>query len=202
MNQVTIDDFQIGFEFQQLIENQWKTFVIKTKLSEKEKQYIQDLISKNLVRKMEEQKTIEEKPTWFSIFYSALFSFAFLIIFIICVQSLNYIDLHYGSTAEGMVMPSGIKLLQLILTVGGFHTGALTIANIVDWTDSNFKSYEYRNPKLFKSTFDKYQDLNNSECPKAKYRLQWFGKRFYTFYFVSVGLLLIIYTLKVYLGVN
>jgi hypothetical protein len=199
-----INDFIIGFKFEKLENGQWNDYVISKELSEEEKQYILSLIKKGDIRKMETKNPVEcsKEPKLFHILYSALFSVAFVLLFIICVYWLNYIDLHWGSTAEGQVMPGGIKLLQLILFVAGLHSGAVSITNIVDWTDSNFESYKYRNPMLFKNEFDKYADLNNSNDPQAKFRLQWFGKRFYTLYFVSVGLALIILALKMYLGVN
>lgn len=99
-------------------------------------------------------------------------------------------------------MPTGTKLLQLILYVLGIHSGAITISNVIDWTDSNFQSYLYRNPKLLKEQFDKYSDLKNITDPTAKYRLEWHTNRFYKFYFVSIFLLLTILFLKMYLMVN
>jgi hypothetical protein len=133
--------------------------------------------------------------------FTAMFSIAFLLLFTCACIGLNLIDNKFGATTEGSVMPSGIKLLQLILYGIGIHSGAVVTCNLVNWTSSSFRTYWYENPMVL-TKFDLDDDLNTPEDLAAKARLAWHSKRFYTFYFVSVGIILGILSLKMYLQVN
>lgn len=147
-----------------------------------------------------EDQTQKPDTIWRRLF-TAMFSLAFLMLFTIACIGLNMIDYHFSSTAEGSVMPSGIKLLQLILYGIGIHSGAVVTCNLVNWTSSSFRTYWYENP-MIQTKFDLDDDLNNPDDSAAKARLAWHGKRFYTFYFVSVAIILGILFLKMYLQVN
>jgi hypothetical protein len=102
-----------------------------------------------------------------------------------------------------MVMPLGIKLWQYILWTLGIHSGSVVVAKFVDWTSSNGESYFYENPLLVKDHFSDLQsDLRNPNDSGARLRLRWHSKRFYTFYFVSVGICVLMLTLNKLAGLN
>ena len=63
---------------------------------------------------MQKSLNSQNKPTLFQYAYSFLFSIAFVLLFIICVITLNQLDLQYSSSEGSMIMPTGTKLLQLI----------------------------------------------------------------------------------------
>lgn len=217
-----IDELVKGFTFERFRSNQWVEITITQDLTEDQVELYQELIETEKIR-ISYQREVDEVETqnWFSniftkivnwfkaldmnqfkMFYSAIFSVAFLLLFFSCIHLLNYIDIKWGSTAEGQVMPTGIKLLQLIVYVLGVHSGGVTIAKVVDWTSSNLLSYVYENPYLKGEHYDKYTDVNNLTDLTSRRRLAWHDRRFYTFYFVSISLVTVILSLKMYLQVN
>ena len=220
-----IDELVKGFTFERFKNNQWVEITITQDLTKDQIELYQELIETEKIRiayQREVDETVEtETISWYSsiftkimnwfkalnlnqfkMFYSAIFSVAFLLLFFSCIHLLNYIDVRWGSTAEGQVMPTGIKLLQLIVYVLGIHSGGVTIAKVVDWTSSNLLSYVYENPYLKGEHYDKYTDVNNLTDLTSRRRLAWHDKRFYTFYFVSISLVTVILSLKMYLQVN
>jgi hypothetical protein len=120
-------------------------------------------------------------------FYTAGMSLAFVLLLAMCVYLLNQLDV-YASVAEGSIMPSGIKAWQLILYALSIHSGSVFIAKLVDWTSSGGESYYYENPLLLKNHNDLQSDLRNLSNADAVRRVRWHTKRFYIFYFVSVGI--------------
>ena len=219
MNIITEDMLKPGFNYFKLIDNKWLQYEVYKELTSKE--------ITEIMNEVEAGTILVEVPSKFKTFfdsiksfinpyysklkgflkstypyiYSALFSVAFIVLFFICIFGLNYIDLQ-NPTTDGSVMLTGTKVEQLCLYVLAIHCGCVTIANLIDWSTSNFKSYIYRNPKLFKNKFDETSDLDNTDNPTTKFRILWFQIKFYVFYFVSILIAMYILGLKMYLGVN
>lgn len=116
-----------------------------------------------------------------------------------CFHWLNFIDRAYQPLVDGTVMPQGTKMAVLCLTALGIHASALVITNLIHWTSTNFQAYIYQNPFVKKNSFDLMADINKPEDPSALARIQWFRKRFFTFYFVSVSIMGLMYLVNTWL---
>lgn len=137
----------------------------------------------------------------FSYSYSIAVSLSFVALCASCIFLLNHLE-KYASTYEGSVMPSGVKLWTYVLWTMGIHSGLVVVAKFVDWTSSNGESYYYENPLLIKSHDDLQTDLKNPNDAGARLRIRWHSRRFYTFYFVSVGICLLMLTLNKLIGLS
>lgn len=141
------------------------------------------------------------QPSFFALVYTATFSIAHIALFSLSCIALNWIDEKFGATMDGDVTPKGVKILEQFLTMLAIHSSGVTAAKLIDWTTSNFNSYMYENPYLKTKDFDLVTDLNSKD-DAAKNRLKWHQKRFYTFYFVSIFILLLYFVVKTLAGVS
>ena len=146
-------------------------------------------------------QSIGKELSFFALVYTAMFSIAHIALFSFSCMALNWIEEKFGVSMDGDVTPKGVKILEQFLTMLAIHSSGVTAAKLIDWTTSNFKSYIYENPYLSTENFDLMSDLSSND-QAAKARLQWHQKRFYTFYFVSIFILLLYFVVKTLAGVN
>jgi len=164
-----------------------------------EEQLVEEEIPKeNVAHKLERFYDYVTSRKWFKASYSAIASVGFFCLFYIAFFTLDWIDTK-AVTSEGNVLPSGLKALELVMWALALHSGGVIVSNLIHWGFPGSRAYTYINPYLKRKEYDKYTDLNNLNDPAAKYRLSCHTIESRIFYFVSIGFMVLVYLLKMWL---